>query len=649
MGQMDSAVNPCSAQEFQEALLKYRGETTREKIQAAVDSVWPAVTDGDNVRARANAPDSEIAPVLGDREMYTWWPSYREHQRTTVVDIIENLYVDDNDVCLLSCPTGGGKSLLIYTATAVVDAVVNRKSFSTTPLNTLIDQIDDDELLDDVITIKGRNNYQCVHPQDAGTPVDQAICQRDDDFDCQFKDQPHTSGGCPYYGRKAVAQNRSKVVTNLSFLMANSMIPDVVDAGFEPRELLTIDECQGVDDFALLFVGFTVSENRIPVDFDDLQFPSERDSQSEVIDWLSGPLMRKVTEKIEELEAQKESITFSEKQHEQLEDLQRFHHKATNFISDVRDHEWAMTFDSYGGTQTIEFEPITVGRFLDGYLWDQGHKMLCASATIPPNFVEEVGLDDEDVARINVESTFPPERRPVITTESVGKMTMSERDKTIPKMADQIGRIADVWDGHKGIVHCNSYKIAERLYDRLPNDVQQRTRLQDGDDRTGSLQSWVDAPVNQTGRYTDTGGQLFLSIAQEEGISLDDDDARFNIVAKASYPFLGDERVSYRINELNDWDWYNSQAAIDLQQAAGRTMRSKDDWCATYILDDSAVNLIERNEHLFERWFLDSVDCDYDESVVNPDNGRQSRENEVERKTDTGQEDLDDIADEYFG
>jgi Rad3-related DNA helicase len=313
----------------------------------------------------------------------------------------------------------------------------------------------------------------------------------------------------------------------------------------------------------------------------------------------------------------------------------------------VQDHEWAIKHDSFSGTRKIEFEPIKVGRFMKDYMWSQGNKILCASATIPPNFVDEVGLSDMSIGRVDVPSTFPPERRPVITTEAVGKMTKSERDKTIPKMADQIARIADIWDGHKGIVHCNSYKIAERLYDRLPNDVQRRTRLQDGDEREESLQTWVDAPVSEEGRYRDTGGQMFLSVANDEGISLEDDQARFNIVAKASYPFVGDERVSYRLNELNDWDWYNSSALIDLQQAAGRTTRSKDDWSATYILDSSAVQLIERNEHLAEQWFLEAVDCDFDEDVVSPDNGSGVESDEgVERADD--QSSLDDIADEYF-
>lgn len=586
LGSDSEPFQPCTGSEFRQALERYDGDSYREKIGSALDEVWPA-------------------------------PEYRENQRETVIDVVEQFYVDEKSVVLLSSPTGSGKSLLLYAATAVVNEVAGRKSFSSTPLNSLVMQIDNDELLDDVVTLRGRNNYECVHPKDSGTPVDNAICQRDDDFECQYKQRESLTNGCPYYSRKKVAQKSPFVVTNLSLLMSNSLIPDVVDAGFEPREMMTIDECQSVSDFALLFVGFTVSQDNIPIDWDELRFPSDSASQNEVVEWLEERVMLQVTKRIETLESKKDGFTFTQREQDQLDDLRRFNQNVANFLDDVRDNNWAMTFDDY--ENKIEFEPIKVGRFMDKYLWSQSNKVLCASATIPPNFTEEVGLDDRDVGRIEVPSTFPPERRPVITTEDVGKMTMKKRDQTIPKMADRIGQICDVWSGYKGIVHANSYKIAERLYDRLPRDVKDRTRLQDSDDREGSLQNWVDADVDETGQYRDEGGQLFMSVAQEEGISLDDDQARFGIVAKCSYPFLGDERISYRVNELNDWTYYSSKAIMDLQQSIGRTTRSKDDWSANYILDTSAVQLINRNTDMFESWFLDAVDIDPADDVQWPE------------------------------
>jgi len=618
----DEPDQPVSSDEFKAALQKYEGQTNRDRLARAVDAVWPVVTEvnGDAVRPRQQVAETDIANCVDETAGFAWMPSYREHQRRVVIDVLEILYIEDKDVCLLSSPTGSGKSLLLNATARVVNSLVNRRAFTSTPLNSLIDQMDDDEFLDDIITVKGRNNYQCIHPSDSGTPVDEAICQTESDFDCRYKDQPHTSGGCPYYGRVYAGQTNSNVVTNLSYLMANSMIPSEVDAGFSERELMLVDEIQSVEDFALLFVGFTVGEHNVPVDWDRVpNMPGKRADQETVIEWIENDLLRVVTEQMEELSAKEETGMMASKEKEQLDDLRRFNQKVANFLGDVREHEWAMTHDMIGGKRKIEFEPITVGRFLHGYLWSQSHKIVCSSATIPPSFTEEVGLDSMDVGRVDVPSTFPNKRRPVITSEAVGKMTMSERDKTIPKMADQIGRIADVWAGHKGIVHCNSYKIAERLYDRLPNDVQRRTQLQDGDDREGSLASWVDQDPDESSRYRDGGGQLFLSVGMEEGVSLDHDQSRFNIIAKAPYEYLGDDRVSCRVNDRGEFKWYVSKMLIDVMQASGRTMRAKDDWCATYILDKSAVDGIHRNTDVLEGWFKESVDVELSDDVPWPE------------------------------
>jgi Rad3-related DNA helicase len=62
------------------------------------------------------------------------------------------------------------------------------------------------------------------------------------------------------------------------------------------------------------------------------------------------------------------------------------------------------------------------------------------------------------------------------------------------------------------------------------------------------------------------------------------------------------------MDELNDWNWYASKAVVNLQQAVGRGTRSKTDFCLTYILDKSAVQLIEKNEWQFEDWWLDALD-----------------------------------------
>ncbi len=531
----------------------------KSDIEATVESVWPA-------------------------------PSFRKYQKEATVEIVNALYREGYEGVSLSAPCGAGKSLILYGVSKTVAELRNEKTFSTTPLNTLIDQIENDELLQDVVTLKGKNNYDCVHPLDRGKSVDDAICQREEGFNCEYKDKAPANGGCPYYGKKKIGGNADTLVTNLSYLMTNAMIPS--EYGFEPRGLLTIDEVQNVENFALQFIGFEINESSVPIDFDRLPpVPKPSSSMDEMVVWLKNLLSMLVSKENKLLS----NPSLSETENRTLDRIKNIKNRIINFLEDQdAGAHWTKTHSKTG----VSFEPVFIGRFIDEFLWSQADKYVLSSATIPRgNFLDEIGLNKNGVKRIDVPSTFPKERRPVLT-EYVGKMTKVEREKTLPKVADKIAELADHHRGENGFVHCNSYDIMEKLYNRLPKHVRRRTMRQDPDDRNGSLEEWVNSSQ-----------QVFLSVAQDEGISLDGDKARWQAVAKASYPFVGDERVSYRLNELNDWQWYNQKAIISITQAAGRGMRSKDDYCVTYLLDSSFKSLLQK-DHLFENWFLDSVECE---------------------------------------
>jgi len=467
---------PLDADTFkQEIVQRYAEQASSIGIDAcigeAVHTVWPVVTDGKTAVARSEVDEPighgnvvfSDAQQHGTPDGHEWWTCYRRHQHGAVVDLLHELYVDDNDVVTLSAPTGAGKSLILHAAIRVLDNEFGRKSFFTTPLNALIDQIDDDEFIgDNVLTLKGKNNYTCVHRQDRGAPVDKAVCQRDDGFECQHKQTPPENGGCPYYGRKAMAHPHPEVVTNLPYLMANSMIPETIDSKLQPREMLVIDECQSIEDFALQFVEVTVSDDSIPeVVLQQIDEPPRTDELEPLLDWLRGAVMPEVNLKLAELD---ERSKLSESEADMEEDLQQFARKVRNLVNDVAD------FD--GPDFSVEFKPIFVGRFLDSFLWSQGNKTILSSATIPKSgFLEEIGLDDRAVGRVEVPSTFPTERRPVYTDDTVGKMTKAERDSTIPEMAERIADIADHHQGERGFVHCHSYGIMQRLYDALPGRV----------------------------------------------------------------------------------------------------------------------------------------------------------------------------------
>lgn len=536
-------------------------------------------------------------------------PSFRENQKETIVEMVRQLEEDDKDVVVLSAPTGAGKSIILYTAMAAY----NGNGFITTPLNSLVDQLDNDDFIPgSVLTIKGRNNYDCIHPKDRGKPVDKAICQRDSDFECEMKDE------CEYYGRKKEAIERPLAVTNMSYLMAEGMIPDDVSDTFGNRDVLALDECQNLEDFGMNYISFTVSKNTVPRDVwrnIDIPDSDREDDMAWLQKWLNQEVLSACREKMVQLQSMG---VLDEQALDEKEELQNFKTRVENFLDDIEDNDWVCQIErnvrkNGPNENKAVFKPIEIGRFLGDLLWSRGEKVILSSATVPSGgWLEEMGLGDHDVGTVSVPSTFPVENRPIVTGHTIGKMTADERERNVSKMAKKIKTLAEHHEGEQGFVHCRSYSMIDLIgtgfreigeYKWFTENVMKQDRMR----REESLQEWLD-----------NDKQVFLSVAMDEGIDLKGDAARWQVLAKTLYKHMGDKRTKYRVTERNEWDWYNRHAAIQIQQAYGRGVRSEEDECVFYILDKSAIGLIRREAELFEPWFLEALhDMDID-----PERGR---------------------------
>lgn len=523
-------------------------------------------------------------------------PDPREKQKPAVKETIKAFH-DDKHVVQIDAPPGLGKSVILATIARAMDGEV----FYATPLNTLVDQLENDDFVGKwIMTMKGQSHYECINDYaPPGVMVDKAPCQKQSNFDCEIKDE------CKYYGRRQKAMDHPFVVTNLSYLMADSMMKKQGNDSFEDREILIVDECQNIDDFALDFVSFTISRNTVPSDvWKDISIPHEKheDKIDKLVDWVEEELSESVKNALRKRQSKSQK---SNQDLDEIDQLKTYDKRIDQFLQDCINYDWIPQIDFYGpnsGNNKIKFKPVTVGRFLHELLWDRADKIILSSATIPKgNWLDEIGFGDADVMRLNVGSLFDVENRPIITSQSVGKMTYNKRDGNAIPMAKKIKEIADFHSGEKGIVHCRSYGMQEMLqnafYESGNRDwFDKNTRMQKQMDREGSLRKWIAGDK-----------QLFFSVNMSEGISLDHDMCRFQILAKVLYPHMGDRRTKYRVEDRGEWTWYNNQAAIQIEQAYGRAVRAEDDYAAFYMLDESAEDLIERNTELFHDWFLEAM------------------------------------------
>jgi len=522
-------------------------------------------------------------------------PSYRGAQEAALDDI-RAAFDAGNDVVLVRAPTGSGKSLLARAIAGCArgagdDPTRPAGAYYTTPQVSQLDDVESDPLLDDLSIIRGKNNYDCILPGETGTPVDEAPCVRERGFDCQVKHR------CPYFSDRAIAANRAIAAMTLAYFMQTAG-SDV----FGVRDVVVVDEAHGLGEWAEMYATVELGPSTVPV-WSDVR-PPILDGVDDAADYADR-LLSVVERRREELRGVVELEPGDAAERDRLTELRS---ELQWFLEDYRDAESATTWvvdqdesrddaDDAGGP--VRIKPLDPERYLQHTLWERGQRFALLSATIlnKTAFCANVGLDPDRVALVEVPHTFPVEHRPLYDV-TCGKMTYDRREETLPKVAETLVSLMARHPDEKGLVHCHSYAIQERLADLLAEyGVDARVRTHDTDDRDAQLSSW---------KRTDTP-ELFLSVKMEEALDLEGDRCRWQLLCKAPYPNTRDSRVARRLKD-DRWGWYYRTALRTVIQACGRVVRAPDDHGATYLADSSLLDIFERARGDMPDWFAEQVD-----------------------------------------
>ena len=522
-------------------------------------------------------------------------PSFRGNQERTLA-AIRDAFAAGNDVVLVRAPTGSGKSLLarsIMGAARTVeeaDPAQPTGAYYTTPQVSQLDDVEADDLLDDFRVIRGKNNYDCILPGEHDTPVDQAPCVRKKGFDCTVRHR------CPYFSDRAIASNQPIAAMTLAYFMQTAG-SDV----FRMRDVVVVDEAHGLAEWAEMYAAVELSPGRVPV-WDDVEVPDVTEATGDPVEGA----VRFAEQLLERCEAEKDQLLakpeLTPEEAARRDRLQELISELSYFAEDYRDPHSPTTWvvdqpDGAGGAVSIK--PLDPAKYLKHTVWDRGSKFALLSATIlnKAAFCRGVGLDPENVALVEVGHTFPVENRPLYDVTQ-GKMTYEHRDGTLPRIADLLVRLMAEHADEKGLVHCHSYAIQERLADRLAElGVAGRIRVHDRENRDAQLEAWKasDDP------------ELFLSVKMEEALNLEGDLCRWQVLCKAPYLNTNDSRVEQRLEE-GQWAWYYRTALRTVIQACGRVVRSPEDYGATYLADDSLLELFDRASADIPDWFGEQVD-----------------------------------------
>jgi Rad3-related DNA helicase len=246
--------------------------------------------------------------------------------------------------------------------------------------------------------------------------------------------------------------------------------------------------------------------------------------------------------------------------------------------------------EQQNGRRRLRVQPLDGGAIARDILYPMGQTQLLMSATILNSsvFYKSAGLDDS-ASYIHAPTPFPAKNFGIVY-RPMGRMARASMQKTLPNMVSGVRRILRDHPTEKGIIHCSSYEVTRAIGAINDKRLLIQTTAKDREDMLRRHRASKEPTV-------------LVSPSMMEGLDLEGDLGRFQVICKIPFPNMGDPVVSAK-NKGGD-SWYSWCTARTLIQAIGRCVRGMDDTTHTYILDESFGSFFERWSGLFPEYFAE--------------------------------------------
>ena len=281
-----------------------------------------------------------------------------------------------------------------------------------------------------------------------------------------------------------------------------------------------------------------------------------------------------------------------------IRDTERLTRTINNILSNQRN--WIVSEikkENYEAVR-VELKPLDVSRYCKA-LFEKCAKTLIMSATILDHkvFCRNIGLNPDKVKFIRIPSDFPLEYRPIIPLNIVylnySNLQSNEVKLAIAKAVDNL---MTLHNNHKGIIHTTSYEQLHFIKENISQANARRLIVTDPEIQRDEVIFQHTKTMKPT---------VLISPSLHTGLDLKDELSRFQIITKIPYPNKSDRWTNAKRNM--DTEWYYWQTALKLIQAYGRSVRSKDDWAKTYILDSAFGYFVKRNKGILPSWFIQAI------------------------------------------
>jgi Rad3-related DNA helicase len=517
---------------------------------------------------------------------------------------------ETSNVFIIDAPTGVGKQFI---GQAVAEAV------SSAYIVTSSKQLQEQYLsIGNIVDLRGRSNYACdMHPL---LTAESAPCSAIP----SIRTKCIAAECCEYITQRDLALNSPMMLTNYAYFLYSRLCgPLSDDKNLHAREILILDEAHSLESALSSFAETCLDPTELHAKFglsgEDWNFSVDLSSNVEIALKICSAINSRLDELTTERRAffhslgiydEDSAITqLSPKNFKRLQvissklsELDKYSKRLLLYVQSHESAEWIIEPDLTANTLTLT--PLTVDFLYKKFIKPSAVRILFMSATIglDSEFRRTFDLDPTTTTTIAVDSVFQASSSPILYTP-VGKMSYSQIEMTIPKLRDAVDQILTYHSTEKGIIHSTNYRLASEIYKGLSAENSHRLLCREMIGRRGK--NVYRSNTELVERHCQSPEPtVLLSPSMSEGISLDDELSRFQIILKLPFANLRDPRVNALLKSGN---WYINQMFRQVMQSSGRSTRSADDFSVTYILDEAFNSYFQRFYSQLPRWFRERV------------------------------------------
>ena len=548
----------------------------------------------------------------------------------TVYNILCAIYLEDKKHIILEAPTGTGKTVIAYMVNFCMQKIEENKfqSYLLTSSKILQDQIEADKekfnFNDNTLAIlKGTSNYAClpIKPESYKNRYCKGMSADAISLLSCYQN-------CPYLVARSKAVSAQIAVMNYAYYLTtiqNSY------GNFTGRRLTISDECHLLptivnDLFNFDLNGYRICLSKI-IDLLNGFKMSFGNSQSanELIQICNNHLRLFLRSKITFDDFKTfiyDFIEVSKKYNEFLSKLKEYCN-SNNILNHLNLFKKDMDYiyDSFEKLINVDFidnyiksllerpEDILVesikqekSEFYNHIVRDLDETNavrryfikhvdigIYMSATIGnvDDYAVMLGLGEDEYKAYRLASDFDFSKSPIYLVNS-GYLDYRNFQDNIDNVIVDTLKICKLHSNEKGIIHTATFDITEKLRNRLSlvkdKEFVERFLFYSTPEEKNIAVEKIKSDDGKN--YIIVGPSLY------EGLSLDNDNGRFNILIKVPYSSL----TNYLRKKIERYpNWYINNTKEKIIQAIGRTNRHKDDWSKTYLMDSCFKKFMYNN------------------------------------------------------